>query len=396
MLIKNASELLTLKGGCRTGEKMKDLGIIKDGAVVIEGERISAVGKTCDIKGAADIDAEGKVVMPGFVDPHTHLIFDGTREREFEMKIEGKSYMEIMAAGGGIYYTVERTRKASKKTLIENAVKTLDHMLAYGTTTIETKSGYGLDVETEVKSLECIKEINHCVERVPTYLAHAVPKGFEGDYTEYVVNNVLPAAAPLAHFVDVFCEKGVFTFEETRKIIEEARKHGLVPRLHVDEFSSGGAELAADLHCISADHLENTSEEGIRKLAESETTGILLPGTPFVLNSEYPQARKMIDHGVRIALATDYNPNCLTESVQLIISLACIKMRMTQAECICAATVNAAHSLGRDDIGSIEVGNQADIIILDIPNYRHLGYHFGVNLVETVIKKGEIVYQRKK
>lgn len=396
MLIKNASELLTLKGGYRRGERMKNLGIIKDGAVAIEGEKISDVGKSCDIRGSPEIDAERKVVMPGFVDPHTHLIFDGTREEEFEMKIEGKSYMEIMKAGGGIHYTVERTRKASKEKLVENAVKTLDHMLSCGTTTIEAKSGYGLDVETEVKSLECIGEIDHPVERIPTYLAHAVPKEFEGDYTEYVVGEVLPAAAPLAQFVDVFCEKDVFSFEDTRKIVEEAQRYGLIPRLHVDEFSSGGAELAADLHCISADHLENTGEEGFRKLAQSGTTGILLPGTPFVLNSGYPQARKMIALGALVALATDYNPNCLTESLQFIISLACIKMKMTQAECICAATVNAAHSLGREDIGSIEVGNQADIVILDIPNYKHLGYHFGVNLVETVIKKGKIVYQREK
>jgi imidazolonepropionase len=391
MLIKNASQLLTLKGGIRTGETMKDLQIIEDGAVAIEGEKIVKVGRTADVKGTGPIiDAEGKVVMPGFVDPHTHLIFDGTREEEFLMKIEGKSYMEIMEAGGGIYYTVERTKRASKEQLKRNAVKTLDRMLAFGTTTIEAKSGYGLDLETEIKSLECIKEIQHPVERMPTYLVHAVPRGFEGDYTEHVIKDILPRAALLAKFVDVFCEKGVFSFEETRKIVEEARKYNLIPRLHVDEFSSGGAELAASLNCISADHLENTTEKGIRSLAESQTIGILLPGTPFVLNSQYPQARKMIDAGVPLALATDFNPNCMTESMQFIISLACMKLRMTQAEAISASTVNAAHAIGRHDIGSLEVGNQADIIILDIPNYKHLGYHFGVNLVETIIKKGEL------
>lgn len=393
MIITNASELVTLKGGLRTGEKMRDLKIIKEGAVVIEGEKIVEVGKAGDIECHEDtevINAKGKVVMPGFVDPHTHLIFDGTREKEFQMKIEGKSYMEIMEAGGGIYYTVEKTREASKEKLKENAVKTLDRMLQWGTTTIEAKSGYGLDLETEVRSLECIAEIEHPVERVPTYLVHAVPKGTE-DYLQYVIEKILPKVAPLAEFVDVFCEKGVFSFEETRLIVEEARKYNLRPRLHVDEFSSGGAELAADLKCISADHLENTSERGIGKLAESGTVGVLLPGTPFVLNSKYPHARKMIEAGAPLALATDYNPNCLTESMQFIISLACIKLRMTQAEAVSASTVNAAHALGRDNIGSIEVGNQADIIILDIPNYKHLGYHFGVNLVETVIKKGKIV-----
>lgn len=390
MIITNAAELLTLQGGIRTKDTMRNVHIIKDGAVAIKGEKIVAVGKTDDIDGSGDvIDATGKVVMPGFVDPHTHLIFDGTREEEFQMKIEGKSYMEIMEEGGGIYYTVEKTQKASKKNLKENAVKTLDNMLQYGTTTVEAKSGYGLDLETELKSLQCIAEIDHPVERVPTYLVHAVPKGCT-DYIEYV-KEILPDIAPLAEFVDVFCEEGVFSFEETRIIVEEARKYGLIPRLHVDEFSSGGAELAADLHCVSADHLENTSEQGIQKLATSQTVGILLPGTPFVLNTHYPKARTLIEAGVPVALATDFNPNCLTESMQFIISLACIKLRMTPAEAITASTVNAAHSLQRSDIGSLEAGNQADIIILDIPNHKHLGYHFGVNLVETVIKKGKIV-----
>lgn len=393
LVIKHAAELLTLKGGLRTRDTMRNLSIIEDGAVVLDGQKILAVSKTSDIDSdyqGTTIDARRKVVMPGFVDPHTHLIFDGTREEEFQMKIEGKSYMEIMKAGGGIYYTVEKTRKASKKKLKENAKKTLNRMLQFGTTTIEAKSGYGLDAETEIKSLQCIADIEHPVERVPTYLVHAVPQGFEGDYIEYV-HNMLPKVAPLAEFVDVFCEEGVFSFDDTTRIVEEAREYGLTPRLHVDEFSSGGAELAVDLHCASADHLEYTSDTGIKKLAHSDTVATLLPGTPFILNSTYPRARKMIDAGVGIALATDFNPNCLTESMQFVISLACTKMRMTQAEAICASTINAAHAVGRKDIGSIEVGKQADILILDIPNYKHLGYHFGVNLVETVIKKGKIV-----
>ncbi len=394
MIIQNASQLLTLKGGLRTKERMRELQIIEEGAVVTRGEKITAVGRTADVEGGGEvIECEGKVVMPGFVDPHTHLIFDGTREEEFQMKIEGKSYMEIMEAGGGIYYTVGKTRKASKEKLMKNAVKTLDNMLECGTTTVEAKSGYGLDVENEVKSLECIAEVEHAVERVPTYLVHAVPKEIEGPYIQYVVKEVLPKVAPLAEFVDVFCERGVFSFEETKEIVEEARKYGLKPRLHVDEFSSGGAELAAALNCVSADHLEKTTESGIEKLAQSQTVGVLLPGTPFVLSYEYPQARKMIEKGVPVALATDFNPNCLTESMQFVISLACMKMKMTQAEAISAATVNAAYSLGRTDIGSLEVGKQADIIILDIPNYKHLGYHFGVNLVEMVMKKGKIVYE---
>jgi imidazolonepropionase len=257
-----------------------------------------------------------------------------------------------------------------------------------GTTTIEAKSGYGLDVDTEVKSLECIREIHHPVERIPTYLAHAKPPHFQEDYVQYVREEVLPRVAPLSTFIDVFCEEGVFSLQETTQIVEAARTHGLMPRLHVDEFSSGGAELAVALGCVSADHLEHTSMEGMQALAASDVIAILLPGTPFVLDSSYPQARQMIDMGIPLALATDFNPNCLTESMQMIISLACMKMKMTQAEAICASTINAAHSLHRKDIGSIEVGKQADIIILDIPNYNHLGYHFGVNLVDTVIKKG--------
>ncbi|MBU7014710.1 MAG: imidazolonepropionase [Theionarchaea archaeon] len=395
LVIKNASELLTLRGGPRRKERMRDLSIIQKGAVAVEGETIAAVGKSSRIDCAGEvIDAEGKVVMPGFVDPHTHLIFDGTREEEFQMKIEGKPYMEIMKAGGGIYYTVDKTRKATKEELKKRAVKTLTRMLQYGTTTIEAKSGYGLDLETEVKSLECIGEIEHCVERIPTYLVHAVPKGYSGDYTQYVIENILPHAAPLAEFVDVFCEEGVFSFAQTREIVEAARHHGLRPRLHVDEFSSGGAELAADLKCLSADHLENTTEAGIQTLAESQTAAILLPGTPFVLNGKYPDARRMIEAGALVGLATDFNPNCMTESMQFMISLACIKMRMTPAEAIAAATVNAAYSVGREDIGSLEVGTQADIIVLDIPNYKHMGYHFGINLVDMVVKKGKVVYER--
>lgn len=389
LIIKNASQVLTLEGELRTGETMKDLSIIENGAVAIEGETIVDMGPTASIDGDGEvIDATGKVVMPGFVDPHTHLIFEGTREDEFLMKIEGKSYMEIMESGGGIHYTVRYTQKASKERLQENALRALDRMLSCGTTTIEAKSGYGLDMDTEIKSLQSIAQIHHPVERLPTYLAHAKPPGFEGDYTEYIIETMLPRVAPLSIFVDVFCEEGVFSPEETRRIVKAARDYDLIPRLHVDEFSSGGAELAVELGCISADHLEHTGEEGMRLLAQSDVIAILLPGTPFVLNSAYPNARKMIDEGIPVALATDYNPNCLTESMQMIISLACMKLKMTQAEAICASTINAAYSLDKSDRGSIEVGKQADILIMDIPSYKHLGYHFGVNLVDTVIKKG--------
>ncbi len=389
LTIQNASQVLTLAGGLRTGDALKDLSIIEEGTVVIEGDTIIAVEAAGAVQEEGTvIDATGKVVMPGFVDPHTHLIFEGTREDEFLMKIQGKSYMEIMESEGGIHYTVQKTQKASKHTLIKNAIKTLNRMLSSGTTTVEAKSGYGLDVDTEVKLLECVAELTHPVERIPTYLAHARPPHFQGDYLTYVKETILPRVAPLSTFVDVFCEEGVFSHDETREIVTAARAYGLLPRLHVDEFSSGGAELAAELGCVSADHLEHISQEGMQALAESGVIAILLPGTPFVLNSTYPPARTMIDMGVPVALATDFNPNCLTESMQMIISLACMKLKMTQAEAICAVTINAAHSLKRESTGSIEVGKQADIIIMDIPNYRHLGYHFGVNLTDTVISKG--------
>jgi imidazolonepropionase len=392
LIIENASQILTLEGGLRRGEAMKDLSIIERGSVAIEGDTIVAVGPTSQLGEEGEVlDATGKVVMPGFIDPHTHLIFQGTREDEFLMKIEGKSYMEIMQSGGGIHYTVQKTQQASKEMLKATAKRTLDRMLSYGTTTIEAKSGYGLVVDSEVKSLECIREIDHPVERIPTYLVHARPPHFSGDYVQHVKEAILPRVAPLSTFIDVFCEEGVFSLQETAQIVEAAQDFDLLPRLHVDEFSSGGAELAAQLGCISADHLEHTSRKGMEELAASGVIGILLPGTPFVLNSAYPPAREMMDMEIPLALATDFNPNCLTESMQMIISLACMKLKMTQAEAICASTINAAHSLHREDIGSIEVGKQADIIMLDVPNYKHLGYHFGVNLVDTVIKKG-IVY----
>lgn len=394
LILTNASELLTLKEGVRIGEKMRDLGIVKNGACAISGGRIIGVGKTEKILknfSGEIFDVKDRVVMPGFVDSHTHLIFDGTREKEFEMKIQGKTYMEIMEAGGGIYYTVGKTRKASKEKLKKNALETLNKMLLHGTTTVEAKSGYGLDLENEVKSLEVIQELKHPIDIVPTYLVHAKPKEIE-DYTDFVVEEILPVVKErnLAEFVDVFCERDVFSVEESRKILKRAREIGFKLKIHADEFSQGGAELAAELACVSADHLLKTSRNGIEKLAEKGVVATLLPQTPFVLNTEYPNARYMIER-VPVALATDFNPNCMSESMQLTIALACLKMKMLPQEAISASTVNASKALDKKNIGSLRVGNLADLIVLDIPNFRHLGYHFGVNLVSHVVKRGEIV-----
>lgn len=407
LIVKNAAELLTLRGNNekpRTGEGMQELGIVQNGAVAVSRGEIVGVGETKEIleKFESDnvIDASSKVVMPGFVDPHTHLIFAGSRENEFEMKLQGATYLEILEKGGGILSTVNKTREASKEELIQAAVKRLDRMLAYGTTTVEAKSGYGLTVEDEVKCLEVMRELKHDIELVPTFMgAHAIPPEFTGrtdDYVGLVVDEMLSkvAEAQLAEYCDIFCEKGIFSVEQSRKILEKAKELGLGLRVHADEIVQlGGTELAAELGAVSAEHLAKSSDTGVKAMAEKGVIAVLLPGTPFVLmEKEHQAARKMIEEGVPVALATDLNPNCYTESMQIVLTLACLQMRMMPAEVIVASTINAAHVVGRADrIGSLEVGKQADLIVLDAPDYQYVPYHFGVNLVETVIKKGKVV-----
>ncbi len=405
ILLKNASQLLTLAGDNhrpRTGKEMSELGIINDGDVWISHNQITAVGKDDCSPHEADIiiDCTGKTVMPGFVDPHTHLVYAGSRENELEMKLKGHSYMEIMAAGGGIHCTVHKTREATKEQLINEASQRLNTMIKFGTTTIEAKSGYGLDKDTEIKMLEAAFELNnqHPIDIVSTFLgAHAVPDEFKDRNMEYIQSmiEILPYIAKkrLASFCDVFCEKGAFSLEESRAILTAAKQEGLRPKIHADEIENlGGSSLAAELHAISAEHLAVTSEEDMKAMAQADVVGILLPGTPYSLMMEYANARKLIESGVPIALATDLNPNCWTESMQFIISLACYRMKMTPAEAIVASTINAAHAIDKaGEIGSIEVGKKADIIILDVPNYQHIPYHFGVNHVEKVIKDGVIV-----
>ena len=397
ILIKNANEIITLKGPNKPRKKkeMSNLGIINKGSIAIKDGIIVGVGKNLNFKSETKIDAKGKTVMPGFIDPHTHLVFEGSREFELDWKLKGLSYMDILKKGGGIVYTVNETRKATNNDLIKQSRIRLDNMLSFGTTTCEAKSGYGLNTETELKILKTQKKLNkiHPVDIVSTFLgAHAVPKEHKTErYVDIVINEMLPKVKGLARYCDVFCEKGVFSVEQSRKILESGIIHGLTPKIHADEIvDTEGAALAAEVGAISADHLLMSNDNGLKQMAKKGTIGVMLPGTPFSLMiKNYAPARKMIDLGISIALATDLNPNCWTENMQFIIQLACLNMKMTPAEAISAATFNAACAIGvNDKIGSLEKGKQADVIILDIPNHRFLPYHYGINLVETVIKKG--------
>jgi len=426
LLIHSAAQLLTLaSAGPKRGAAMEDLGIIENGAVAIKDGLIALVGPTAEVRGqvtaAVEIDATGKVVMPGFVDPHTHLVFAGHRADEFELRIKGATYLEIMAAGGGIMSTVRATRAASLEELVAQSRQRLDRMLAHGTTTAEVKTGYGLDTENELKMLEAIHRLDaeHPVDLVPTFLgAHAVPEEYEGradEYVDMVVEEMLPRVrdkgsgardkavpSPLSlvtghslPFCDVFCDEGAFTLEQARRVLEAAQALGFGLKIHADEFKPlGGTRLAVELGAVSADHLVCTPDEEIELLAGSGTIAVALPGTPFGLgHHEYTPARRIIDAGGALALATDLNPGtCWCESMALIMALACRFMKMTPAEAIVAATINAAHAVGSGDwVGSLEVGKQADILVLDIPDYRHLSYRFGVNPVDKVVKGGGLV-----
>ena len=400
ILIENANEIITLKGQNkpRIKQEMNNLGILKKGSIAIKDGLIVAVGKNLKYKSETVIDAKGKTVMPGFVDPHTHVVFAGSREFELDMKLRGLSYMDILKKGGGIFYTVNETRKATEENLLRQSKNRFDSMLMHGTTTCEAKSGYGLETETELKILKIQKKLNesHSMDIVSTFLgAHAVPKGYSADeYVDVIINEMFPRLKGLAQFCDVFCEKGVFTVEQSRGILEIGKKYDLIPKIHADEIvDTGGASLAVEVGAISADHLLMSSDKGLKEMAKKCVIGVLLPGTPFSLMQQtYAPARKMIELGVPVALATDLNPNCWTENMQFIIQLACLNMKMTPAEAITAATFNAACALGLNStIGSLEKGKQADVIILDCPNHKFIPYHFGVNLVETVIKNGRIV-----
>jgi imidazolonepropionase len=414
LLIVHASELVTLKGPRRARAKaeMSDLAIIRDGAVAVSGGVIVDVGRTDSIlkeHGAGDveiIDATDRTVLPGFVDPHTHLVYAGSREFELELKAKGKGYLEILQEGGGILRTVSDTRLASPGTLFKESAKRLESMISHGTTTVEAKSGYGLDRTVELRLLETARKLGdeYPVTIVPTYLgAHAVPPEFAGrtdGYVDFMISEVLPEVAKrkLAEFCDVFCEKGVFDVDQSRKVLLAAKSLGMKLKVHADEMhSTGGAELAAEVGAVSADHLARPSDDGIMALARKDIMGVLLPGTPYSsMSKEYADGRRLIDLGVPIALGTDLNPNCWNESMQFTISLACHKMRMTPAEAVTAATINAAAALGLDKkVGTIERGKRADLIVLDIPGHAHLPYKFGTNLCSWVVKDGKTVWERQ-
>jgi len=395
--IFTVSEIATPENKLLKGKEMQNIVVIKDGAVAVDNGKIIDFGKENEIRSKYTgeiISFEGKTMLPGFVDSHTHLVFSGTRENELIMKLKGKKYLEILKEGGGIQYTVERTRAASKSKLKKEAEKRLNNMLKNGTTTVEAKSGYGLNRKDEIKSLEILKEMKHDVDIIPTFLVHAIPKeSNEKDYIDLCIDMLDEIKErDLAEFVDIFCEKDVFSVRESERFFEAAKKKGFKLRIHADEIEdTGGAELAAKLDVKSADHLLKASDKGLKMMTEKNIVATLLPGTPFSLFTDFPNARKMIDLNLPIALATDLNPNCYTESLQFIFSLAVFKMKMLPEECI-SSIKNGAYSLDRN-IGCIDRGVNADLVVMDIPNHRHIGYHFGVNLVSTVIKNGAIVWE---
>jgi imidazolonepropionase len=385
---------------------MEELGILENGAVAIANGEIIAVSKSDEILTNYDapqkIDAAGKTVTPGLIDAHTHFVFAGSRESELEMKIKGMKYLEILEKGGGILRTVRDTRAASRDDLLQYCRQRAGNLLTHGTTTIEAKSGYGLDLETETKSLEVINSLNEegPLSLVPTFLgAHAIPPEFAGNingYVEIICEEWMPQIKQrcLASFCDVFCEKGVFEIEESRRILLAGKRLGLMPRIHADElYPLGGAELAAEVGAVSADHLLYASAAGMEKMKRAGVVATLLPAAPLTLMLDrYADARKFISNRIPVALGSDLSPSCWLENHQLVLALACYKMKMTPAEAVMAATINAAHSIQRaSEIGSIERGKKADIVIFDVGDYRFLGYRLGTNMVDTVVKRGKVI-----
>ena len=407
LVIVHANELLTMKNFSnkpKVKDEMRDLGIIKDGAVAIKDDRIIAVGTTKEVlenleKYSEVIDASGKVVSPGFIDPHVHLVFMGTREDELEMMIEGYSYLDIKKRGGS-FRTIKSTREADFWELVKKTKKILDNMLIHGTTTIEAKTGYEMTLEGEIRQLEIINTLNkiHPIELVPTFLAFGIPPEWEGKENELsieIATKWIPEIAKrnLAEYVDVSCDAGFFDVKQSKRILESAKRMGMKLKIHADWLTtSGGGKLAAELNVTSADHLIHTPLDVIDELAAKGIIGVLLPTTPFCYLGKYANAREYITRGLPLALGTDVSAIDMCESMQMMMTIAAFQMKMTSAEVFSAATINAAHSINRaHEIGSIEVGKKADIIVLDIPNHKFIPFHYGVNLVDKVIKSGKIV-----
>ncbi|MBD3348170.1 MAG: imidazolonepropionase [Candidatus Eisenbacteria bacterium] len=412
LLVRNVGRLLTMSDGAvpRIGEEMRATGEIAGGALAASGGEIVAVGPERDVvdsvelaPGGMELDAGGSLVTPGLVDPHTHAVFARTRENEFAMRVAGRSYEEIAEAGGGIRSSVRAVREISEDGLVESGRRTLDAMLAYGTTTAEVKSGYGLSTQSELKMLRAIRRLGgeHDVRLVPTFLgAHEFPDEWREDregYVSLIVDEMIPAVASesLAAYCDVFCEEGVFTVEQSRRILTAGRSAGLEPKLHADELHPyGAAELAAELGARSADHLVRVSDEGVAALARAGVAAVLLPGTSLSLGgTSYAPARKLVEAGVPVALATDCNPgSSMTESMQIVMALASMAMRMTPEEVLCASTVNAAWACGVEGVsGTLEPGRSCDLVIWDVQDPRAIPYHYGVNLVRQVVVGGRPV-----
>lgn len=413
LILKNIGKLVTMQGSSsfRVKEEMNKINIIENAYIAVKNGKILAIGVGDEFGNLCGEDtkihdAEGLLVTPGLIDSHTHLIHGGSRENEFSMKLNGVPYIEILNNGGGILSTVKATKEASEEELYKKAKKSLDRMLEFGVTTVEEKSGYGLELNTEIKQLEVARVLdkNHPVDLVHTFLgAHAVPEEYKENHKAYIdilVDVMMPKIKDmgLAEFCDVFCEEGVFTIEESEYILQKAKEMGYKLKIHADEIESlGGAELAAKLGCVSADHLMAASDEGIKMMAENNVVANILPATSFNLNKNYADCRKMIDMGAIVSLSSDYNPgSCPSENLQLVMQLGCLHLKMTPNEVFTAVTINAAYAIDRaDKIGSIEVGKNADFVVFDARNVEYLMYHFGINHTKKVYKNGNLVVDNK-
>ena len=409
--IVNAGELATLGGSNRPRikEGMGDLGIIRDGAVAVKDGRIAAVGTTRQVlgrldKGTETIDASGRLVAPGLIDPHVHLVFAGSREDELEsMAVKGIPYLKIKAEGGGMPTTLKMTGDASREELVRRTTQILDTMLIHGTTTIEAKSGYEMTSRGEIRQLEIIKALanSHPIDLIPTFLAQGIPRGYENrvdELTDEIVRKWIPdiARRRLAEYCDVFCENGYFNLEQTKRILKAGRGHGMKLRIHADWLAhSGGARLGAEFGVVSADHLIFTPAKEIKELVRKGIMGTLLPTTPFCYLGTYAKAREIMDLGLPVALGTDLSAADMCESMQMMMTIAVLQMKMTTEEALVASTINAAHSIQRaQEVGSLEEGKKADIVVFDAPNHKHFAYHYGVNLAEKVFKNGRLVAER--